>query len=60
MTDAAWKAIDRLRNIQDEVEYAAFPAGDVVCLSRKAANSILSDLKVVARLIRKMAEGGHG
>ena len=52
----ASKAIVRLRDIRDEVEYAAFPAGDVVCLSRKAANAILSDLRAVARLIRQMSD----
>jgi hypothetical protein len=52
----ASKAVAHLRNIQDEIEYAAFPPGEIVCLSRKTANAILSDLRAVARLIRQMSD----
>jgi hypothetical protein len=54
--DAAVRAIARLRNTQCEVELAARAPGDLLVISRQAADAILDDLGVVARLIREMAE----
>ena len=60
MSCAAWRAIDRLRNARDELELAARPPGELVTISRKAAEAILDDVGVVARLIRRMAERDRG
>jgi hypothetical protein len=56
MSCAAWRAIARLRNVRDEIELAARPAGDIVVITRRAADAILNDVGVAARLVRKMVE----
>jgi hypothetical protein len=60
MSCAAWRAIDRLRNARDELELAARPPGELVTISRKAAEAILDDIAIAGRLIRRMAECGRG
>jgi hypothetical protein len=55
MTTAA-RAIAHLVQIRDELELAARPPGEFVTISRQAVESILSDVGVVGRLIRELAE----
>jgi hypothetical protein len=45
--------------VRDELELAARAPGEFVTVSRKAAEAIVDDLGVVARLIRELAEGGR-
>jgi hypothetical protein len=59
-SDAAVRAIARLRNSRDEVELALRAPGELITISRKAAEAILDDVGVVARLIRRMAERDRG
>lgn len=49
-------AIDFLRDTRDTIELAMRPPGERITITRQAAEAILNDLGVVARLIRKMAE----
>ena len=55
----AARAIARLRSSRDMIELALRPPGARVTITRPAAESILDDLGVVARLVRAMAEGGR-
>jgi hypothetical protein len=55
-SDAAVRAIARLRNARDEVDLVLRAPGELLTISRHAADAILDDLGVVARLIREMAE----
>jgi hypothetical protein len=56
MSCAAWRAIDRLRNARDEIEMALRPPGEIPAISRQVLESILDDVVVAGRLIRKIAE----
>jgi hypothetical protein len=56
MSCAAARAIDRLRDARDGLELALRPPGNFPAVSRQVLESILDDLGVAARLIRKMAE----
>jgi hypothetical protein len=53
----ATRAIARLRDVRDKIEIAARPAGGIVVITRDAAESIISDLGIVARCVRELAEG---
>jgi hypothetical protein len=53
---AAARAIARLLTVRDELELAGRPPGDSVTISRQAAEAILNDIGIVARLIRELAE----
>ena len=52
----AARAIAHLRTARDTLELAARPPGEFVTISLRDLESILNDLHVVARLIRKLAE----
>jgi hypothetical protein len=54
--DDAVRAINLLVNTRDELELAGRPPGDLVTITRRALDSILNDIAIVARLIRKMAD----
>jgi hypothetical protein len=54
---AAVRAIDRLRNILDAIEYAARVDGDFVTIDRQTADSIIDDVRAAARDVRELAEG---
>jgi hypothetical protein len=56
MSCAAARAIARLVTMRDELELAGRPPGDLVTITRQSLDSVLNDMTVVARLIRKMAE----
>jgi len=51
------RAVNRLRNIRDEVEQAARPPGDRLVITRQQLDAVLDDLGAVARLICDMAAG---
>ena len=42
--------------VRDELELAGRSPGDLVTITRQANDSLINDLAIVARLIRKMAE----
>jgi hypothetical protein len=50
------RAIRLLDVVRDELELAGRPSGDLVTITRQANDSLINDLAIVARLIRKMAE----
>jgi hypothetical protein len=54
--DAAVRAIARLLSMRDELELAGRAPGERATITRQAWDSILDDVAVVGRLIRKMAE----
>jgi hypothetical protein len=55
--DAAARAIRLLVAVRDQLEIATRPPGERVVNSRQAVDSIIDDLGVAARLIRRMTEG---
>ena len=57
--DVAVRAIDRLRSARDRIELALRPPGERITITRHAAESILGDLHVAARLVRVLAERDH-
>ena len=50
------RAIRLLDVVRDVLELAGRPSGDLVTITRQANDSLINDLAIVARLIRKMAE----
>jgi hypothetical protein len=59
MTCSAHRAIARLRNARDEIERALHAPGKFPHATRQVLESILDDVVVAGRLIRKIAECGN-
>jgi hypothetical protein len=53
--DAA-RAVNLLVGVRDEIEIAMRPPGEIISISRQSLDSVLNDIGVVGRLIRKFAE----
>jgi hypothetical protein len=58
--DPAVRAIARLANAQHELELAARAPGEIITISRQAADAIRDDLGAAARAIRELAENHDG
>jgi hypothetical protein len=50
------RAINLLINARDEIELAMRAPGEIVTFTRRSLDSILNDIAIVDRLIRKMAD----